>query len=182
MISLISKANDLVDIVEYLDRYLDLQESSSSSGWAYKACCPFHKGGNERTPSFYVNPTYNRFYCQGCSASGSVVEFISRKYKRSPVLIAEHILKCFNGNAKIDYDKISRIKERERFETAMLMLSDMCRKFIRKHADDDDAISYMDKVMIGFDNLMLKKPDGVMKSMSNILMQFELYFSKYDEE
>ena len=104
-----------------------------SSGWTWKANCPFHKGGNEKIPSFYINPTFNRFYCQGCAATGSVVEFISKKYKRSAILVAEHILQCTENSAKIDYDKLSRIKERERFEKSVLMLSDMCRNFVKNN-------------------------------------------------
>lgn len=35
--------------------------------------CPFHK---EKTPSFHVNPERGRFYCFGCHAGGSAVDFV----------------------------------------------------------------------------------------------------------
>ncbi len=36
--------------------------------------CPFH---NERTPSFKIYQHNNSFYCFGCGAGGSVIEFIA---------------------------------------------------------------------------------------------------------
>jgi DNA primase len=40
--------------------------------------CPFHKGGNEKTPSFGVTPDDGRFKCYGCGAYGDVFEFVRR--------------------------------------------------------------------------------------------------------
>ncbi|WP_392566068.1 DNA primase [Utexia brackfieldae] len=39
----------------------------------YFGCCPFH---NEKTPSFSVNDKKQIFYCFGCGASGSAIDFI----------------------------------------------------------------------------------------------------------
>lgn len=39
----------------------------------YFGCCPFH---NEKTPSFSVNDKKQIFYCFGCGASGSVIDFL----------------------------------------------------------------------------------------------------------
>lgn len=40
--------------------------------------CPFHGGGNERTPSFAVHPVKKTWHCHACDASGGVYEWRRR--------------------------------------------------------------------------------------------------------
>jgi DNA primase len=64
--------DDLVgraDIVEIINARVTLKKA----GREYRACCPFH---NEKTPSFWVNPTKQFYYCFGCGASGTVLSFL----------------------------------------------------------------------------------------------------------
>ncbi len=42
-------------------------------GGNYFGCCPFH---NEKTPSFSVSPSKQIYYCFGCGAGGSVINFL----------------------------------------------------------------------------------------------------------
>lgn len=41
------------------------------SGKSLVSLCPFH---NEKTPSFYIYPDSNRFYCFGCHESGDILK------------------------------------------------------------------------------------------------------------
>lgn len=59
-------ANDITDII---GRYVSLKRSGSS----FKGLCPFH---NEKTPSFYVMPEDQYFYCHGCHKGGDVFTFL----------------------------------------------------------------------------------------------------------
>lgn len=45
---------------------LDLRRSGKN----FIALCPFH---NEKTPSFYIYPETNRFYCFGCNEKGDII-------------------------------------------------------------------------------------------------------------
>jgi hypothetical protein len=47
------------------------------SGKNFKALCPFHA---EKTPSFYVYPLTNSFYCFGCGLGGDVLNLVERLY------------------------------------------------------------------------------------------------------
>lgn len=176
--SIIEEANKSINLIDYLQTKLDLEFVNSSNGWSYKAPCPFHKHGQERTASFFVNIDQNRFYCQACGASGGISEYISKTYKRSIILTAEHILQCAKGNFKIDDENIKKANERKRFQESLLKLSDLYRTFVQTHLEDD-AINYANKCFCAFDSLLEQKPEDVMKSMDMIITKFETYFKKY---
>ncbi|MBV9671400.1 MAG: DNA primase [Verrucomicrobia bacterium] len=57
------------DIIEIINSYFPLKRA----GTEHRALCPFHQ---EKTPSFYVNPAKQSFYCFGCGAGGTVFQFI----------------------------------------------------------------------------------------------------------
>jgi DNA primase len=57
------------DIVEVIGSYFPLKRAGSQ----FRALCPFHQ---EKTPSFYVNPAKQSFYCFGCGAGGAVFQFL----------------------------------------------------------------------------------------------------------
>ena len=57
------------DIVEVVTSYFPLKRA----GTEFRALCPFHQ---EKTPSFYVSPSKQSYYCFGCGAGGSVFQFL----------------------------------------------------------------------------------------------------------
>jgi DNA primase len=59
------------DIVQVITSYFPLKRAGSE----FSALCPFHQ---EKSPSFYVNPDKQQFYCFGCGAGGSVFQFIQQ--------------------------------------------------------------------------------------------------------
>lgn len=40
--------------------------------------CPFHKNGQERTPSFVIYPN-NTYHCFACQANGDSIDFVQRR-------------------------------------------------------------------------------------------------------
>ncbi len=57
------------DIIQIVSSYLPLKKKGSS----YVGLCPFH---NEKTASFTVDPDKQLYYCFGCKAGGSVIQFV----------------------------------------------------------------------------------------------------------
>jgi hypothetical protein len=48
--------------------------------------CPFHKGGMEKNPSFYISLKTGVFYCHSCKAKGTFVQFLKR-FNAPPAII-----------------------------------------------------------------------------------------------
>ena len=57
------------DIVSVVSEYVELKPK----GRKLWACCPLH---GEKTPSFSVSPDKQLFYCFGCHAGGTVIQFV----------------------------------------------------------------------------------------------------------
>jgi DNA primase len=68
------------DIVEVINARVPLKRA----GREYRACCPFPQ---EKTPSCWVNPTKQFYYCFGCQASGTVLSVLMN-YDRLPFVEA----------------------------------------------------------------------------------------------
>jgi DNA primase len=60
-----------VDIVKTISDYVKLKKAGGAP--RYTGLCPFH---TEKTPSFNVNVTFQRYRCWGCGASGDVLQFV----------------------------------------------------------------------------------------------------------
>ena len=69
--SQVREIKEAVDIVEIVGERVDLKRTGAN----YRGLCPFH---SEKTPSFFVSDTMQRFKCFGCGASGDVYEFLQK--------------------------------------------------------------------------------------------------------
>ena len=63
---------DGVDIAAEIGQSVKLKPA----GRELRGLCPFH---DEKTPSFYVIPHKQFFYCHGCKAGGNVIDFVMRR-------------------------------------------------------------------------------------------------------
>ena len=72
------------DITELIGSYVQLKRK----GRLYGGLCPFH---SEKSPSFYVYPDTQSFYCFGCGAGGDAITFT----KKSTALITRRRSSCW---------------------------------------------------------------------------------------
>ena len=93
------------DIVELVGSYVQLKRK----GRLYSGLCPFH---SEKTPSFYVYPDTQSFYCFGCQAAGDAIGFAR---KINSISYAEAV-KMLAGRAGMpepqEDDKTGRMRSR----------------------------------------------------------------------
>lgn len=176
--AIISKANQSIDIVNYIDTKLELSYVPSNSGWNYKAFCPFHKNGNERTPSFFINKNDNRYFCQACGINGGVVEYISKTYNRPLIAVAEHILQVISGKIDVVNENLESINKRKKINNTILNMSDLHRKFIKQNSDKE-GIEYIMKIMRGFDLVYIYNSEKVEDNIDDIFEHFKMYINKY---
>ena len=69
MSSSVDKIKERLGIVDLIGSYIKLERAGNS----FKARCPFH---NEKTPSFFVSPERDSYYCFGCGAKGDIFTFV----------------------------------------------------------------------------------------------------------
>ena len=178
----IETANKAINLVEYLQNKMVLDDVPSNSNWSYKSKCPFHKSGGERTASFFINTEENRFFCQACNCSGGIVEFIAKTYKRPPFFVAQHILNCVQGNFQIDTENIKKANDRKKFQINYLKISDLYRNFAKKYIDDNEAMIYINKCFESFDGIIEDNQEKIEQTIDQIVSHFENYLKKYEEK
>src|ERR1700730_12265905 len=67
----IEQVTAALNIVDVIGSYFPLRRA----GTEFRALCPFHQ---EKSPSFFVNPAKQQYYCFGCGAGGSVFQFVQQ--------------------------------------------------------------------------------------------------------
>jgi DNA primase len=73
------------------------------------AACPFHKGGQERRPSFWVNRSTGAWGCFTCSASGGGIKYLLRELGHSNRKIEAEI-----SEAEKDAERVFKVEQAKR--------------------------------------------------------------------
>jgi len=69
MANTVEQIKNRLSAVDVISSYLKLEKA----GINFKSKCPFH---NEKTPSFFVSPDRNSYYCFGCGRKGDILNFV----------------------------------------------------------------------------------------------------------
>jgi len=77
--STIQEVHDRMDAVAVVEDYIRLEKK----GGRFWGRCPFHAGGQERTPSFTVDPDRKWYHCFGCGEGGGIIDFVMEMDKIS---------------------------------------------------------------------------------------------------
>ena len=89
-------------IAEVIGAYIKIEKTGAN----YKARCPFH---NEKTPSFFISPARNSYYCFGCSAKGDIFTFV-QEFEKIDFLGA---LKILAEKAGVELEQFRQDKSKD---------------------------------------------------------------------
>ncbi len=129
-----------LDIVELISSYVKLEKAGTS----FKARCPFH---NEKSPSFFVSPQRQNFYCFGCGAKGDIFTFVEDveglDFRGALKLLAEKagVEIGYSGGTKADKDKLlSVVEEATKFFENELGKNKTAHGYIVSRGINDESI------------------------------------------
>ncbi|MDZ7376461.1 MAG: DNA primase [candidate division KSB1 bacterium] len=101
----IAQVRDATDIVALISNYLTLKKS----GKGYQGLCPFHA---DNSPSFYVNPNTQLYYCFGCQKGGNVFNFLMEMEKMSFIEAVEFLAE--KAGITLPRSQVDERREKER--------------------------------------------------------------------
>src|SRR3989344_3432728 len=121
-----------LDIREIVSQYVKLEKA----GQSFKARCPFH---NEKTPSFFVSPVRQSFYCFGCGAKGDIFSFIEQieglDFRSALKMLAE------KAGVEIEYEKADSKSEKGKL---LNVLEEATLFFEKELSNNEAALRYIE--------------------------------------
>lgn len=137
-----------LDIAEVISGYVKLEKAGAN----FKARCPFH---NEKTPSFFVSPVRQSFYCFGCGAKGDIFSFVEQieglDFRAALKLLAEKAgveIEYQKADSKSEKGKILNVLEEAAvFFEKELAASEPARRYIESRGISRETVK---KWRIGF--------------------------------
>lgn len=108
--------------------------------------CPFHKGGMEKKPSFYMSTTKGLFFCHACGAKGTLAQFLrAMGASRTEV---DRAMKGIEFEPKHVTERKRQKAMEARLNEAILGLFEYCPLDLTKAGFDRKLLKELD---IGFD-------------------------------
>ncbi len=137
----VDSIKERLDIVEVVGSYLKLEKS----GQNFKGKCPFH---NEKTPSFFVSPTRQSFYCFGCGAKGDIFSIVEEMegvdFKGALKLLAERAgveIEYTRGESKTEKDKLyNALEDASLFFESELEKKSEALKYLESRGVSEESI------------------------------------------
>lgn len=117
--------------------------------------CPFHKGGMENKPSFYMNTKNGVFYCHSCHASGGFATFLKMVgLRRDQIDILLEGIK-FESAEQVERKRFREDVSRtpHRLNEALMGVFQYCPTDLVKSGFDEKL---MKKLEIGFDKEQMR--------------------------
>lgn len=164
---IINRANS-ISIINVFKHYgLRLDENNR------KIICPFisHQGGRENTPSFWVYPQTNTFWCFGCKIGVGCCDFVAEMDNITKTKAAFKILDLFNSDSS-EESVINRQNFSEKLEI-MMDFSNTVREARRLYLDEKSQ-KYIEYVCSVYDALNAKHKDLSNEALRSIVDQLKL--------
>lgn len=120
-----------IDIVSLISSYIKLEKAGAN----FKGKCPFH---NEKTPSFFVSPDRNSYYCFGCHVKGDIFTFV-QEFEGLDFIGALKVL-AERAGVTLEYSDRAEKTEKERLYA---VLEQALFFFEKQLAENPEALEYL---------------------------------------
>jgi len=137
----LTKIAQRADIVGEIGARMALKKAGTS----FVGLCPFH---GEKSPSFHVSPTRQRYHCFGCGADGDVFEFLMQHDGMSFVETVEHLAAHLgvpvhreSGTSAPGQSPMPAV-QRRRYELLTEVCQSVAEAYARNLASDAKALHY----------------------------------------
>ncbi|MEK7213706.1 MAG: DNA primase [Patescibacteria group bacterium] len=131
----VEKIKERLGIEEVISSYIKLEKAGKN----LKGKCPFH---NEKTPSFFVSPDRNSYFCFGCNQSGDIFSFVEQfeglDFMGALKLLAER------AGIKLEFDRSSEAHKTEK-ERLLAIMEDATIFFENGFRKSKEAQDYLRK-------------------------------------
>jgi len=135
-----------MDAAAVVEDYIRLEKK----GGRYWGRCPFHGGGQERTPSFTVDTDQKLYYCFGCSKGGSILDFVMEMDKVSYPDAIKNLARKFGiqivyeqgGEAELNNEEAAHSRREQLFELYRRTAVSF-QYFLLKKAEGKPALDYL---------------------------------------
>ncbi len=145
--SQVKEVKEASDIVEVIGSRVSLQRSGSYM----KGLCPFH---SEKSPSFFVDESMQRFKCFGCGESGDVITFLE-KYEGMEFVEALEYLADQTGIKLKKFVKNSDDLLREELLEVLSLTKQYYHYLLTKHKVGKAGREYLKKRGVNRDSIKL---------------------------
>lgn len=162
-------------VLDIMSKYCSSIRTSHSKDFTHCCTCPniLHKGGAERTPSFYFSEVTGHFACFGCKFSGSLFDFLAKM-----VGCPAHIL--IQEYAKRDNISLADLPERPQtfpildlnFELSVRLRDYLIE--LRDSSNYAEEVRWVDAIFIRIDERFLKLTDRDYEAARMFYMQILL--------
>ena len=131
MSSNVEQIKNRLSIIDVVGSYLKLEKA----GVNFKTRCPFH---NEKTPSFFVSPGRDSYYCFGCNRNGDIFNFV-QEFEGVDFVGS---LKILADRAGVKLQKIDS-KTEDQNQRLFNILEESSSFYQRKLQDNKEALEYL---------------------------------------
>lgn len=146
--------------------------------------CPFHSGGNEKTPSMFVYPKDRGYHCFACGETGDSIKFVQKFFDLSFKDACRKINRDFwlglpldgeinaEERRRINREAYLRRKAREREEAEQ-------KRVLDAYYDALDRYTYFDRVIAERDGMVAETADRVFNDDEYITALKNIETAKY---
>ena len=135
----VEKVLEATDIVDLIGSYIQVKKAGSQ----FRANCPFH---NEKTPSFYITPSTQRFHCFGCGAGGDAISFV-RDHENLPFVDAVRKLASRAGIHIVEEDSDPQADQSRRSRGRLLDIHREATAFFHEQLMKNPAAAHAREYM-----------------------------------